>query len=65
MASIEQEFANPDAYGDSQSVVARIDRHKALKDSIKKLTDEWEKLSVEEERLRADFEAALAQLEQE
>ena len=65
LASIEQEFANPEAYGDSQSVVARIDRHKALKDSIKKLTGEWEKLSVEEERLRADFEAALAQLEQE
>ncbi len=63
LAAIEAQFANPNAYGDSQSVVARIDRHKQLKDNIKLLTDEWEKLSVEEERLRAGFEVALALLE--
>ncbi len=62
---IEKEFAKPEAYVDSRSVVARIDRHKELKDNIRRLTDDWESLSIEEERLRAGFDAALAQLEQE
>ncbi|MGI2336468.1 MAG: ABC-F family ATP-binding cassette domain-containing protein [Dehalogenimonas sp.] len=60
LAVIEDEFANPGGYEDSKKVVARIDRHKALKESIKRRTDEWEKLAGEEERLRNELEAALA-----
>lgn len=60
LAVIEDEFANPGGYEDSKKVVARIDRHKALKESIKRRTDEWEKLASEEERLRNELEAALA-----
>ncbi|MEN8614868.1 ABC-F family ATP-binding cassette domain-containing protein [Dehalogenimonas sp. THU2] len=65
LAAIEVEFTSPDAYGDSQAVVARIDRHKTLKDTIKRLTGEWEKLAAEEEQLRAELENALARLESE
>ena len=62
LAAIEGEFASPDAYEDSRSVVARIEQHKALKESIKQLTGEWEKLATEEERLRGEFQASLALL---
>ena len=62
LVAIEADFASPEAYDDSKAVVARIERHKALKDSVKRLTNEWEKLSTEEERLRAEFDTALAGL---
>ncbi|MEL7562986.1 ribosomal protection-like ABC-F family protein [Dehalogenimonas sp. 4OHTPN] len=60
-AAIESEFASPESYGDSRSVVSRIDRHRALKSELTRLTEEWETLSLEEERLRLELEAALAQ----
>jgi ATP-binding cassette subfamily F protein 3 len=63
LAIIEAEFANPEAYGESKTVVGRIDRHKALKDSIKRRTAEWETLAAEEEKLKNELEAALARLE--
>jgi ATP-binding cassette subfamily F protein 3 len=64
LAAIELEFANPEVYGEGKAVVGRIDRHKALKDSIKRRTAEWENLAAEEERLKSELEAALARVEQ-
>jgi ATP-binding cassette subfamily F protein 3 len=64
LAAIEIEFAKPEAYGDSQAVVTRIDRHKSLKDSIRRQTQEWERLSLEEEQLRARLNTALASLDE-
>jgi ATP-binding cassette subfamily F protein 3 len=61
LAVIEAEFAGSDSYGDSKKVVARIERHKTLKESIKRRTEEWERLAAEEEQLRNKLEAALAQ----
>ncbi|AKG54364.1 ATPase component of ABC transporter [Dehalogenimonas sp. WBC-2] len=62
---IEAAFASPDAYDDSQAIVTRIERHKTLKESIKRRTSEWEKISLEEERLNTELEAQLAQQEQQ
>jgi ATP-binding cassette, subfamily F, member 3 len=62
LASIECEFAKPEAYGDSQAVVARIDRHKFLKESIRHKTSEWENLTTEEEQLKSKMTGELANL---
>ncbi|ADJ25388.1 ABC transporter related protein [Dehalogenimonas lykanthroporepellens BL-DC-9] len=63
LTAVESEFADPEAYGDSETVVGRIDRHRELKDSVRALTDEWESLAEEEERLRSAMAAELSGLE--
>ncbi|MBM2832693.1 MAG: ATPase component of transporter [Dehalococcoidia bacterium] len=60
---LESQFARPEEYADSAGVVARIERHRQLKESIQRLVDEWATLSVEADRLKSEFDAALARLE--
>ncbi|XUW99589.1 MAG: ABC-F family ATP-binding cassette domain-containing protein [Dehalogenimonas sp.] len=63
LAGIEMEFAKPEAYGNSQAVVARIERHKTLKANVQERTSEWENLIREEEQLRTSLNNALAALD--
>ena len=63
LAQVEAEFADPEAYSDSDAVVGRIDRHRDLKASVQALTGEWERLAEEEERLRLAMAAELSGLE--
>jgi hypothetical protein len=46
-------------------VVARIERHRVLKEGIKQLTGQWEDISLKAERLKTEFDSELAELESE
>ena len=61
---LENRFAQPEHYKDSQDVVASIERHKELKARADQLTESWGEISAEADRLRTEFEAALSRLEE-
>jgi ATP-binding cassette subfamily F protein 3 len=61
---LENRFAQPEHYKDSQDVVASIERHKELKARADELTESWGEISAEADRLRTEFEAALSRLEE-
>ncbi|MCL2140649.1 MAG: ABC-F family ATP-binding cassette domain-containing protein [Dehalococcoidia bacterium] len=60
---LEECFADPEHYVNSQDVVDSIERHRQLKTRITTLTDEWGKLALEAEELRLSFEKELQELE--
>ena len=61
---LENRFAQPEHYKDSQEVVSSIDRHRELKVRADELTETWGELSAEADRLRVEFETALSRLEE-
>ncbi|MCL1885991.1 MAG: ABC-F family ATP-binding cassette domain-containing protein [Dehalococcoidia bacterium] len=60
---MEDCFARPEHYEDSQEVVGSIEHHRELKARAGELTAEWEKLATEAESLREAFETALNRLD--
>lgn len=55
---VESLFSNAEHYEDSAQVVAAIEEHRRLKESISALTGEWERLSLELEEMKRKFEEA-------
>jgi ATP-binding cassette subfamily F protein 3 len=65
LKELDAQFACPEEYKDSDQVVARIERHRVLKDGIKQLTGQWEDISLKSEKLKAEFDSELAEIESE
>jgi ATP-binding cassette subfamily F protein 3 len=65
LKELDAHFACPEEYKDSDQVVARIERHRVLKEGIKQLTGQWEDISLKAERLKTEFDCELAELESE
>jgi ATP-binding cassette subfamily F protein 3 len=65
LKELDAQFACPEEYKDSDQVVARIERHRVLKEGIKQLTGQWEDISLKAERLKTEFDSELAELESE
>ena len=55
LMEIESRFSSQELYGNSTHVVDSIERHRLLKDEIKRLTGEWEQLSLEAERIKKEL----------
>jgi len=55
---VESLFADEKHYGRSARVIATIEKHHRLKESISLLIEEWERLSIELERMKREFEKA-------
>ncbi|MFC1948552.1 ATP-binding cassette domain-containing protein [Chloroflexota bacterium] len=55
---VESLFSDEEHYGYSARVVATIEKHRRLNESISSLTEEWERLSIELERMKQEFEKA-------
>jgi len=55
---VESLFSEEEHYGYSARVIATIEKHHRLKESISSLTQEWERLSIELERMKREFEKA-------
>jgi ATP-binding cassette subfamily F protein 3 len=55
---VESLFADEEHYGQSARVIATIEKHHRLKESISLLIEEWERLSIELERMKREFEKA-------
>ncbi|MBE0481699.1 MAG: ABC-F family ATP-binding cassette domain-containing protein, partial [Dehalococcoidia bacterium] len=55
---VEGLFSDPEHYGDSARVLAAMDEHRRLKESINSLTAEWETLSTRLEEMRKEFDKA-------
>ena len=55
---VESLISDEEHYGDSTRVIATIEKHRRLKESINSLTEEWERLSIELERMKREFEEA-------
>ena len=62
---LENRFAQPEHYKDSEEVVGSIERHRQLKARAEELAQSWGELSAEAERLRVEFESSLGRLEPE
>jgi len=58
LKEVENQFSKVEHYGDSAQVIANIEKHRRLKDTINSLTEEWERLSIELERMKREFEKA-------
>ncbi|MFC1897740.1 ABC-F family ATP-binding cassette domain-containing protein [Chloroflexota bacterium] len=58
LGEIERLFSNEEHYGHSTQIIATIEKHHRLKESINTLTEEWERLSVELEGMKREFEKA-------
>ncbi len=55
---VESLFADEEHYGHGARVIATIEKHHKLKDTISLLMEEWERLSIELERMKREFEKA-------
>ena len=55
---VESLFADEEHYGHGARVIATIEKHHRLKESISLLIEEWERLSIELERMKREFEKA-------
>ncbi|MFC1929337.1 ATP-binding cassette domain-containing protein [Chloroflexota bacterium] len=55
---VESLFSNEEHYGHSAQVIATIEKHRRLKESINSLTEEWERHCIELERMKREFEKA-------
>jgi ATP-binding cassette subfamily F protein 3 len=60
---VESLFSEEEHYGYSARVIATIEKHHKLKESISSLTQEWERLSIELERMKREFEKAKSSIE--
>jgi len=58
LGEVEGLFSAEEHYGHSAQVIATIEKHRRLKESINSLTGEWERLSLELERMKREFEKA-------
>ncbi|MFC1916402.1 ATP-binding cassette domain-containing protein [Chloroflexota bacterium] len=58
LGEVESLFSSEEHYGHSAQVIATIEKHRRLKESINSLTEEWERLSIELERMKREFEKA-------
>ncbi|MGB2877560.1 MAG: ABC-F family ATP-binding cassette domain-containing protein [Dehalococcoidales bacterium] len=55
---VESLFSDEEHYGHSARVIATIEKHHRLKESISLLIEEWERLSIGLERMKREFEKA-------
>lgn len=55
---VESLFSDEEHYGHSAQVVATIEKHRRLKESINSLTEEWERHCTELESMKREFEKA-------
>jgi len=58
LGGVESLFSDEEHYGHSTQVIATIEKHRRLKESIQSLTEEWERLSIELERMKREFKKA-------
>jgi len=58
LGEVEGLFSSEGNYGHSAQVVATIEKHHRLKESINSLTEEWERLSMKLEKMKRKFEKA-------
>jgi len=58
LGEVESLFSIEEHYEHSAQVIATIEKHHRLKESINSLTEEWERLSIELERMKREFEKA-------
>jgi len=58
LGEVESLFSDEEHYGHRAQVIATIEKHRRLKESINSLTEEWERLSIELERMKREFEKA-------
>jgi len=63
LGEVESLFSSEEHYGHSAQVIATIEKHRRLKESINSLTEEWEGLSIELERMKREFEKAKSTIE--
>ncbi|MBA7588105.1 putative ABC transporter ATP-binding protein YheS [subsurface metagenome] len=55
LGEVESLFSSEEHYGHSAQVIATIEKHRRLKESINSLTEEWERLSIELERIKREY----------
>jgi ATP-binding cassette subfamily F protein 3 len=55
---VQSLFSDEEHYGYSARIIATIEKHHSLKESISLLAQEWERLSIELERMKREFEKA-------
>ncbi len=60
LAEVEGGFGDREQYAESGSVVKNIERHRQLRESIRRLTTEWAQLSAEVDALKREFDDATA-----
>ena len=58
LREVEGLFSSEEQYQRSAQVIAIIEKHRRLKESINSLTEKWEGLSIELERMKREFEKA-------
>lgn len=58
LGEVESLFSSEEHYGQSTQIIASIEKHRKLKDSINSLTLEWEGLSIELKKMKREFEKA-------
>jgi ATP-binding cassette subfamily F protein 3 len=58
LGEVESLFSSEEHYGQSTQIIASIEKHRKLKESINSLTEEWEGLSIELENMKREFEKA-------
>jgi len=56
LGKVESLFSSEEHYEHSTQVIATIEKHRRLKESIISLTEEWERLCIELERMKREFE---------
>ena len=61
--AVESLFSDAEHYGNSVQVIATIEKHHRLKETINSLIEEWERLSIELEHMKRDFEKAKTAIE--
>lgn len=60
---VESLFSDEEHYEYSARVIANIEKHRRLKESISSLTEEWERLSIALEGMKREFEVAKSTIE--
>ena len=61
--AVESLFSDAEHYANSVQVIATIEKHHKLKETINSLIEEWERLSIELEHMKRDFEKAKTAIE--
>ncbi|MDY7019364.1 MAG: ATP-binding cassette domain-containing protein [Chloroflexota bacterium] len=63
--AVESLFSDVEHYGNSAQVIATIEKHRRLKETINSLVEEWERLSIALEQMKQEFEKAKTAIETE
>jgi ATP-binding cassette subfamily F protein 3 len=61
--AVESLFSDAEHYANSVQVIATIEKHHRLKETINSLIEEWERLSIELEQMKREFEKAKTAIE--